>query len=47
MLKNIATLKGHKDEIRSLYVHNGILYSAGKGGPTYGSILTWDLRSIK
>jgi len=44
-LQNVATLKGHKDEIRTLHVWNDMLISGGKGSGTNPSILFWDLRS--
>lgn len=46
-LQSIGTLRGHKDEIRALHVSNDMLISAGKGGVANGSVLTWDLRSLK
>jgi WD40 repeat protein len=45
-LQNITTLKGHKDEIRTLYVKGDTLFSAGKGGTSYGAMLVWDLRNL-
>ena len=39
------TLKGHKDEIRTMHLAQGNLYSAGKGTINGGSLLAWDLRA--
>jgi hypothetical protein len=38
------TLKGHKDEIRMLHIHQDTLFSAGKGTVNGGSLIVWDLR---
>lgn len=43
----VMTLKGHKDDIRCLYMHNGILYSGGKGTGNTPSLFVWDLRSLQ
>eukprot|EP01017_Pseudomicrothorax_dubius_P041880 TRINITY_DN6761_c0_g1_i7.p1 TRINITY_DN6761_c0_g1~~TRINITY_DN6761_c0_g1_i7.p1 ORF type:complete len:267 (+),score=58.19 TRINITY_DN6761_c0_g1_i7:59-802(+) len=39
-------LKSHKDEIRILHVRDNILFSAGKGGASYGAMCIWDLRQL-
>jgi kinesin family protein 4/21/27 len=43
-LHNVAVLKGHKDVIRAIYMHENLLITAGKSNGGAGSILMWDLR---
>lgn len=42
--KSEMVLKGHKDEIRLLHIHEDTLFSAGKGTVNGGSLLIWDLK---
>ena len=46
-MKHIGVLKGHKDEIKTLYVANNRLFSAGKGNSTACGLYVWDLRTLK
>ena len=44
-LQCIGSLKGHRDEVRALLVHNQALFSAGKSGKDDApALLMWDLR---
>mmetsp|Transcript_25840 Transcript_25840/g.45649 ORF Transcript_25840/g.45649 Transcript_25840/m.45649 type:complete len:909 (+) Transcript_25840:1667-4393(+) len=40
----VVVLKGHKDVIRAVHMHDNMLYTAGKSNAGSGSILVWDLR---
>jgi WD40 repeat protein len=41
----VSTLKGHKDDIRTLYMADGVLFSGGKSNANSSSLFIWDLRS--
>lgn len=43
-LHNVAVLRGHKDVIRAVQMHDNLLFTAGKSVGGSGSILVWDLR---
>lgn len=40
-----GTLKGHKDEVRTMHINNDLLFTGGKGLANSGSLLVWDLRN--
>ena len=48
--ENVAVLKSHKDEVKTLYSSKGyaenLFFSAGKGTPTSGSLHVWDIRNL-
>ena len=41
-----GTLKGHKDEVRTMHINNDLLFTGGKGLANSGSLLVWDLRNL-
>ena len=43
-LQNIGSLRGHNEEVRALYMQNGLLFSAGKSSGNGSSIFVWDLK---
>ena len=45
-LRNEATLKCHKDEVKALHNYGDYLFTGGKGTTNGGSLLIWDLRKI-
>lgn len=45
-LTSAFVLRPHKDEVRSLYSKNNLLFSAGKGSNGSSSLFLWDIRKI-
>ena len=43
----VMSLKGHKDDVRTLHMTDGVLFSGGKGTGNTPSLLIWDLRSTQ
>lgn len=42
--EQVAILKAHQNEIRSLHIDDNYLFSCGKGSINNGGIFKWDLR---
>jgi len=41
-----GTLKGHKDEVRTMHINGDYLFTGGKGLANSGSLLVWDMRNL-
>ena len=46
-MKQLTSLKAHKDDIRCLHAYGDLLFSAGKGSISSGALFAWDLRTPK
>lgn len=41
-----AVLKGHKDQVQTIHGYGDFVFTGGKGSPSSGSLLVWDLRKL-
>jgi len=46
-LQSLATLKGHNEEVRAIYMKDQLLYTAGKAANNGYGLFIWDLRQCQ